>query len=323
MCIVYKRQYTMFNIQKQYIKGFKMIIYEEAHAKINLSLDITGRRPNGYHEVRMIMQTLKLCDDLSFEEGESGTGVTLVTDNEMLNLEQSQGSDNLIVKAVKKLTEKTGRSFDVKISLTKRIPIAAGLAGGSADAAATLRGLNRLFKLGLSVDELKEIAVKIGADVPFCVEGGLCLSEGIGEILTDLTPLPSYPTVLCKPNVNVSTKEVYEAFDGLQQVKHPNVDAMLEAISVYDGNTMCSLLGNVLEAVTKKMHPVIGDIEKSFLSAKAVNTVMSGSGPTVFGLFNSPLEAVKAAEILRKTYPEFTVCETSFYNNRKDKELFK
>ena len=300
-----------------------MIIYEEAHAKINLSLDITGVRPNGYHEVRMIMQTLKLCDDLSFEELAEGSGVVLITDNEMLNAEQSQGSDNLIVKAVKKLSEKMGRSFDVKVTLTKRIPIAAGLAGGSADAAATLRGLNRLFKLNLSADDLREIAVKIGADVPFCVEGGLCLSEGIGEVLTDLTPLPSYPTVLCKPNINVSTKEVYEAFDKLSEVKHPAVDDMLEAISRYDGTGMCGLLGNVLELVTGNMHPVIGDIEKSFLETEAVNTVMSGSGPTVFALYNSPLEAHRAAEKMKAVYPEFTVCETSFYNEKKSKELFK
>ena len=166
-----------------------MTVYEQARAKINLSLDVTGRREDGYHLVRMIMQTLDLCDDLVFEDAEAGDGITLITDSGILNKEQAEGSDNLIIKAAKALEKETGRSFDVIISLTKRIPIAAGLAGGSADAAATLRGFNRLFDLKLSMDELRTIGLKLGADVPFCVEGGLCLCEGIGEILTPLTHL--------------------------------------------------------------------------------------------------------------------------------------
>lgn len=299
-----------------------MIIYEEAHAKINLSLDITGVRADGYHEVRMIMQTLKLCDDLSFEKLPKGSGIELVTDNEMLNKEQLEGSDNLIVKAARVLSEKTGKKFDARITLTKRIPIAAGLAGGSADAAATLRGLNRLFDLGLSKEDLKEYSVKIGADVPFCVEGGLCLSEGIGEKLTDLTPLPSYPTVICKPNVFVSTKEVYQAFDSEKEPKHPDVDSMLDAIAGYDGIKMTSLIENILEPVTVKKHPVILEIEKELLKQGALNAKMSGSGPTVFGLFDSPLSAKKAALELAKLYPDFSIHATGFFNEKKNPNLF-
>lgn len=308
MNIVYKRQ-----------SENNMIIYEQAHAKINLSLDVCGKRPNGYHEVRMIMQTIDVCDDLFFEALKEGEGIVLVTDNEMLNTEQSEGTDNLIVKAVKKLSEKLARSFDVKITLSKHIPIAAGLAGGSADAAATLRGLNRLFDLKLSMEELKEVAVKIGADVPFCVEGGLCLSEGIGEILTKLNPLPSHPLVICKPNVFVSTKDVYEAFDSETDVDHPDVDSMLKAISEYDSIGVSKHLKNVLEPVTVKMHPVILEIEEKLMELGSSKAIMSGSGPTVFGLFDSTRAANEAAVKLKEQYPDYEIYSTKFFNEFKER----
>lgn len=291
-----------------------MILYEQARAKINLSLDIVGRRENGYHDVRMIMQTLDLCDDLSFEKKEEGFGIVLKTDSEILNSEAESGGDNLIIKAARKLTEKTGKNFDVLITLSKRIPIAAGLAGGSSDAAAALRGLNRLYELNLSNEELKEIGVKIGADVPFCVDGGLCLSEGIGEILTPLTKLPSFPTVICKPNVFVSTKDVYTAFDSETDHKHPDVDAMLEAIAAYDGEKVAGLLENILEPVTVKMHPVIKEIEKNLETFGAVKAIMSGSGPTVFGLFNSMRDAEAAALKLKEIYSQYSTEATKFSN---------
>jgi len=294
-------------------------IYEQAHSKINLSLDITGIRENGYHDVRMIMQSLHLCDDLTFTTLEKGEGILLVTDNEMLNKEQLEGSDNLIVKAAKLLEEKAGFSFDVKIELVKRIPIAAGMGGGSADAAATLRGLNRLYNLGLSMEDLRILGVKIGADVPFCVEGGLCLSEGIGEILTQLTPQPSYPTVICKPNVYVSTKDVYKAYDSLAKPYHPDVDGMIKAIDEYKPIEVAKLLGNSLEQVTVEMHPVIKDIEKAMLELGANNSIMTGSGPTVFGLFNSEIESIEAANKLKEQFPEFQIVATKFLSNRKER----
>ena len=284
------------------------MIFEKAHAKINLSLDITGKRANGYHDVRMIMQTLELCDELSFEKGESG--VKLTTDDEMLNQEQAEGSDNLVIKAANKLSEVVGRTFDVNISLKKNIPIAAGMAGGSADAAAALRGLNRLFDLGLSNDELREIAVKIGADVPFCVEGGLALCEGIGEKLTPLKGPKRLKVLICKPNIFVSTKDVYVAYDKETHPYHPDVDDMAETLRKEDISKISELLGNTLESVTKKAHPVIGEIEKSMLDTGALNSIMTGSGPTVFGIFNDEALLLKGEQRLKESYPGFFVGRT-------------
>ncbi len=293
------------------------IIYEQAHAKINLALDVTGKLENGYHTVRMIMQSISLCDDLMFLQGEEGSGTVLHTDSDVLNGEMKEGGDNLILKAARLLSEATGKSFDTVIRLSKNIPIAAGLAGGSSDAAAALRGLNRLYDLGLSTEELCSIAVKIGADVPFCVRGGLCLCEGIGEILTGLTPLSNIPLVICKPDISVSTPAVYKAFDGLSEITHPDVDSMLEAIGRYDNMGVVKLLGNALEPVTAAQHPVIKDIEDRMIRAGALNSVMSGSGPTVFGAFASEKEALIAGNVLKDSYPAYRVETCRFYNVSK------
>lgn len=294
------------------------MIYEQAHAKINLSLDVTGKREDGYHLVRMIMQTLELCDDLSFEKGESGTGIVLTTNNDILNEEQDNGKDNLIVKAVKKLEEYTGRKLDVRIKLSKYIPLAAGMAGGSADAAATLRGVNRLYELGLTTEELCKIAVKIGADVPFCVEGGLMLCEGIGELLTRLEPLQKLPVVICKPNVFVSTPMVYKMYDGMSDICHPDVDRMLGAIERYEYKTVVESMKNALEPVTVSIHPIISEIEESLEKTGALKAMMSGSGPTVFGIFESMNDAKASAEKLRTIYPDYFVCVTTFHNHQKE-----
>ncbi len=293
------------------------MIFEQAHAKINPALDITGRRENGYHDVRMIMQSVGLCDDLSFSKGKSGAGVTLKTDSPVLEKERNDGGDNLILKAARLLSEAVGVSFDADITLVKRIPIAAGLGGGSSDAAATLRGLNRLYDLGLSCDELRKIGVKIGADVPFCVEGGLSLAEGIGEILTPLPAVASIPIVICKPDVSVSTPAVYKAYDLSPAEEHPDVDGMIAAIKAYDNGGMVSRLGNVLEPVTKGMHPVIGEIERKALEAGATGSLMSGSGPTVFATFNSEKEAKTAAEALGKAFPGFFCWAGTFFNAKR------
>lgn len=290
------------------------MIKEKAHAKINLSLDVTGRRENGYHEVRMIMQTLELHDELSFEKLAEGSGIKLVTNSEVLSTEQDAGQDNLIVKAIKKLADYTGKSFDVKVVLDKHIPIAAGMAGGSADAAATLRGVNSLFDLGLTIDELCDIAVKIGADVPFCVREGLYLSEGIGEILTELPALDKVNVTICKPDIFVSTKDVYTAFDSVECTEHPDVDGMLDAVKENDIETIVSLMKNVLEPVTVSMHAVIKDIEANMEKAGAVNAIMSGSGPTVFGIFRDFGSAETAEKILKEIYPDYSVMATQFYN---------
>lgn len=294
------------------------MVFEQAHAKINLSLDVTGKRADGYHEVRMIMQTLELCDDLSFAKKEPGSGIRLITNNAELNAEQDSGKDNLIVKAVKRLEEKTGKKLDVEISLKKYIPLAAGMAGGSADAAATLRGVNRLFDLGLSIEELCEIGVKIGADVPFCVRGGLMLCEGIGEVLTTLQPLQKLPVVICKPNVSVSTPMVYKKYDEMKKTSHPDVDKMLRGIEEYDYKTVVSSMSNALEPVTVSIHPVISEIEANIENTGALKAMMSGSGPTVFGIFEAQSDAVYCAEKMKELYPDYFVCATTFHNLPKE-----
>jgi 4-diphosphocytidyl-2-C-methyl-D-erythritol kinase len=288
------------------------MITEKAFAKINLSLDILGLRPDRYHEVSMVMQTIDLCDTLTFEK--EGSGITLVTDNEILNTEQDSGKDNLIVKAVKAIFDSCGSKENVKITLTKNIPIAAGMAGGSADAAAALRGINKLFNLSFSDERLKEIAVKIGADVPFCVSGGCALSEGIGEKLTPVRRKLDYFVVTCKPDIFVSTKDVYVAFDDqdADSIKHPGVHDQVAALERGDEEEFLKNMGNVLEPVTKKMHPVIGDIETFFTENNATATMMSGSGPTVFALFKEKETAEAVFSKAKEKYKDYSVNLATF-----------
>ena len=284
------------------------MIKETAYAKVNLSLDVTGLRPNGYHDVKMVMQTVGICDELSFEKAENG--IFLTTNSDRLNEESQGGMDNIIVKAARAIFDYVGKEYGVKITLDKHIPIAAGMAGGSTDAAATLRGLNRLFDLGLSMDTLRKIAVTIGADVPFCVEGGSMLSEGIGEILTPLTPAKNLNLLICKPDIFVSTKEVYTRFDALTDIGHPDVDGMVDALNTKDYDKIPGLLGNVLELVTANLYPVISDIEKAMINNGAINSIMSGSGPTVFGIFKDSASCQKAEAALKEIYPDYFVSTT-------------
>ncbi len=279
------------------------MIKEEAYAKINLSLDVSGRRDNGYHDVRMVMQSISLHDTLTFEKSED---FSLATDNAELAKESDEGKDNIILKTCRVLTEYKGAFGGAKITLTKRIPIAAGMAGGSTDAAATLRGLNRLYDLGLSMQELETIAVKIGADVPFCVRGGTALSEGIGEILTPLDMPSETKIVIVKPDINVSTKDVYEAFDSLSDPFHPDVDAMVKAVNEDNTGAIVSNLGNSLEAVTKGLHPVIGEIEEFMLENGARGALMSGSGPTVFAITDD-INVTALEAKLKQKYPAYYV----------------
>ncbi|MCQ2519706.1 MAG: 4-(cytidine 5'-diphospho)-2-C-methyl-D-erythritol kinase [Lachnospiraceae bacterium] len=281
-------------------------VIEKAYAKINLSLDVCGKRPNGYHDVKMIMQSISLCDELSFEAIESGIELTM--DNEELTAESNGGKENIIVKAAKAFFADTKINGGVRINLIKKIPIAAGMAGGSTDAAATLRGLNRLYKTYLDNKKLEKIGVTIGADVPFCIEGGTKLSEGIGEILTNIPSPEKTFVVICKPDINVSTKEVYEQFDALLNPFHPDVDSMRKALEERDYAKVPNLLGNSLEGVTKGIHPIIGEIEKYMEENGAVKAIMSGSGPTVFGLVEFE-KMHKLSEVLKEKYPQFYVGE--------------
>ena len=271
----------------------------KANAKINLSLDVTGVRENGYHDVRMIMQSIELCDYLDIEVNNSGR-IELTCSNPEIECDKS----NLIYKAADKLINKAvdeeiiDKNTGVTISLQKNIPIAAGLAGGSTDAAATLVGLNEELGLGYSSSELRGLGVTLGADIPFCIEGGTYLSEGIGEVLSKLKDAPDCFIVLVKPDINVSTKFVYDNMILNEETVHPDVDAMLDAIETGSIKRVADCLDNLLATVTEKEYPIIVDIKNILKENGALNAIMSGSGPTVFGLFDDEEKAKEALSIL-------------------------
>lgn len=268
---------------------------KEAYAKINLGLDVLRRREDGYHEVKMVMQTVDICDTLTFTK-KAGQGIALKTDKEEL----SAGEDNLICRAAKLLLTKAGITQGVDIFLQKRIPIAAGMAGGSADAAVTLLGLNELFELGFSIEQLQHIGVSLGADIPYCIVGGTALSEGIGEILTKLPAPPQCVLVVAKPDISVSTKFVYENLHADTLSYHPDIDGMVEAIKAGSLTGITDRLGNVLETVTVREYPVIDTIKQMMKNTGAENALMSGSGPTVFGIFTREEAARKAASQIKE-----------------------
>lgn len=268
----------------------------KAMAKVNLGLDVLRRLENGYHEVKMVMQTVDLYDELTLKKEESD-GIAITSNTGELPLNE----DNLIYKAAKLIFEKAGRAYGVSIHLNKNIPIAAGMAGGSTDAAATLLALNELFAFGLSREELAEIGVKIGADVPYCIYGGTCLSEGIGEILTKLPDAPDCYLVIAKPGIGVSTKYVYENLHIETVTEHPDMNGMVAAIKAGSLQGVVDKMGNVLETVTIKRYPEIARMKQGLLENGAENALMSGSGPTVFGIFTKKETAEKALEELTKT----------------------
>ena len=251
----------------------------KAYAKINLGLDVVRRLENGYHEVKMVMQTVGFYDVLDFQR--TAGGIVITTDSGELPTDEN----NLIYKAAKLMMEAYHIGEGVKIHLEKHIPIAAGMAGGSTDAAATLKGMNRLFDLGCTLKDLMELGVKIGADVPYCVMGGTALAEGIGEKLTPLAPAPDCYVLVAKPDINVSTKYVYEHLDAQEIVKHPDIDGMVEAITEESLQGILDRMENVLETVTVSAYPVIQTIKDRMKELGAINSLMSGSGPTVFGIF--------------------------------------
>ncbi len=271
-------------------------ITRKAYAKINLGLDVLRRREDGYHEVRMIMQSVGLYDTLAFTRREE-TGIVVVTDKEELPGDES----NLIYKAAKLLTETYGIGQGVHIALEKRIPMAAGMAGGSTDAAAVFHGMNEMFSLGLSMEEMCVLAVKIGADVPYCIKGGTALAEGIGEVLSDLPGMPGCFLLIAKPDIDVSTKFVYENLHADRLEYHPDIDGMMDALGNKDLGGVAARLGNVLETVTAKKYPQVEEI-KAFMKARgALNALMSGSGPTVFGIYDTKERAYETQEALEQT----------------------
>lgn len=268
----------------------------KALAKINLGLDVLRRREDGYHEVKMIMQTISLHDDLEIRriktpEIQVKTNLYYLPTNE----------NNLVYKAAKLLMDEFGIKEGVAIQLKKRIPVAAGMAGGSTDGAAVLWGMNQMYGLGLSRQELMERGVKLGADVPYCVQRGTALAEGIGERLSVLPSMPKCTILIAKPGISVSTKFVYENLhaNDLKPEQHPDVDSMIEAMKEKNLDLLCERMGNVLETVTISAYPVIQEIKEHMMACGAAGAMMSGSGPTVFGIFHSPVQAKAAMKDLK------------------------
>ncbi len=270
----------------------------KAMGKINLGLDVVRRREDGYHEVRMIMQTVNVYDKLQLTK-KSEPGITVSTNLHFLPTNEN----NLVYKAAKLLMDEFPQITGVDISLKKNIPVAAGMAGGSTDAAAVLVGLNEMFELRLSQEDLMKRSVKIGADVPYCIMGGTALAEGIGEKLTRLPAAPQCHVLLAKPPVGVSTKYVYENLHAneLKPEQHPDIDGQIRAIEQGDLYKMADIMGNVLETVTVAACPVIADIKTFMKEHGAINSMMSGSGPTVFGLYDNEEKAKEAYWALKET----------------------
>lgn len=284
----------------------------KALAKINLGLDVLRRREDGYHEVKMVMQTIHLYDKIQLRKLQTSD---IKVETNLFYLPANE--NNLVYKAAKLLKDEFSIPNGVYIGLEKHIPVAAGMAGGSSDAAAVLYGMNRMFQLGLSMEELMERGVKIGADVPYCLMRGTALAEGIGEKLTALKPVPKCPVLIAKPSISVSTKFVYENLKLDENTVHPDMDAVVQAIEAGDIREMANHMGNVLESVTCAHYPVIPQLKEVMIKNGAMNAMMSGSGPTVFGLFESKSAARAAMREIRDKELAKQVYLTDMYNNRR------
>ncbi len=286
-------------------------------AKINLGLDVVGVREDGYHELRMVMQTIKLCDKLLLTPT-STPGIMVQTNLNFLPTNER----NVAFRAAKMLIDEFDITDGVNISLEKHIPVSAGMAGGSSNAAAVLVGINRMFRLGLSTRELMKRGAKLGADVPFCILRGTALAEGIGDILTPLPPMPDCYVVIVKPNFFLSTKYVYASLD-LDKIQfHPNIDNLYNAIWWGDAEMMADNMGNVLEEVTIPAYPEIQQCKEELLTSGAFVALMSGSGPTVFGLFYDQKKARHAAYSIHSLYPSaFVRCVELFQPKHQEFNL--
>ena len=288
----------------------------QAFAKINLGLDVLGKREDGYHEVRMIMQTIRMYDQLDMRKSVE-PGIHLTTNKKYIPVDEN----NLVWRAAKLMMDTCGIIEGVSIHLHKVIPVAAGMAGGSSDAAATLVGMNRLFHCGLSKEKLMELGVQIGADVPYCVLRGTALAEGIGEKLTVLPPMPDCWILIGKPGISVSTKYVYTTLDLNTDTVHPDIDGMKKALE--DGNLygITERMGNVLQDVTIPAYPEVERIKEQMKTLGAVNAMMSGSGPTVFGFFDNEEKAQEACQKLRESGSCQQVFLTVPFNNYGGKTI--
>lgn len=288
----------------------------QAFAKINLGLDVLEKREDGYHEVRMIMQTIRMYDQLDMRKSVE-PGIHLTTNKKYIPVDEN----NLVWRAAKLMMDTCGIIEGVSIHLHKVIPVAAGMAGGSSDAAATLVGMNRLFHCGLSKEKLMELGVQIGADVPYCVLRGTALAEGIGEKLTVLPPMPDCWILIGKPGISVSTKYVYTTLDLNTDTVHPDIDGMKKALE--DGNLygITERMGNVLQDVTIPAYPEVERIKEQMKTLGAVNAMMSGSGPTVFGIFDNEEKAQEACQKLWESGSCQQVFLTVPFNNYGGKTI--
>lgn len=283
-----------------------------ALGKINLGLDVLGKRENGYHDVRMVMQTVYLYDQIRIERMKT-PGIKLKTNLFYLPVNEA----NLAYRAAHLLMEEFQIQSGVRITLNKRIPVAAGMAGGSTDAAAVLFGLNRMFSLGISKEGLMERGVKLGADVPYCILRGTALAEGIGEILTPLSDMPKCHVLIAKPPLSVSTKLVYEKLDSTEITGHPDIDGILHGLREQNLQKVAHSMGNVLEEVTVEEYPVIKRIKDTMKEHGALNAVMSGSGPTVFGIYEDKRAAREGAYRIRELGLAKQVYVTGVHNARR------
>lgn len=283
----------------------------KAYGKINLGLDVLRKRPDGYHDLKMIMQMVDVYDDIVITKTDRKDEIVVATDKFVLENEKG----NLAYMAVKLLFDEFNIHQGIEIKINKRIPIAGGMAGGSSDCATTLMGINKMFDLKLSKEDLMKRGVKLGADVPYCVLGKTAIAEGIGEILTPLPTPPSCYVIIAKPPVSVSTAFVYGNIRADEITKRPDIDGMAEAIKNGDLYKMSSLLYNVMEDVTVPEYPIIADIKKMMIENGALNSIMSGSGPTVFGIYDNLEKAENTMKLLKKSNLTEQLYLTKFIEN--------
>lgn len=276
----------------------------KAYAKINISLDVVGKREDGYHLLEMIMQNIELYDTLRFNKNEYG--IKIKCNKNYIPTDER----NLVYKAAKLFIDTYDIKGGINICINKNIPVAAGLAGGSADAAATLIAMQRVYNVNSSREELCKLGLKIGADVPYCIIGGTALCEGIGEKVTTLNPFKGHILVLVKPNFGVSTKEVYKALDIDKIYKHPDTKSLIKAIEQNDIKYISENMKNILGNVTLKKHTILRDIKEKMVKMGAMGSMMSGSGPSTFGFFDDMLKAQRCYEHFKEKYKDVFITRT-------------
>ena len=290
----------------------------KALGKINLGLDVLGKRENGYHDVCMVMQTLYLYDTVTLIKEETD-GIEIESNLYFLPKDEN----NIAWRAARLLMDEFHIEGGIRIVLEKHIPVAAGMAGGSSNAAAVLYGMNRMYELGLSQQELMYRGVTLGADVPYCIMRGTVLAEGIGEILSPLPPMPRCQILIAKPPISVSTKAIYQALDSREIEEHPDIDGIIDGLKKQDLHQVAGAMGNVLEDVTMEMHPVIGKIKNCMLEHGALGAMMSGSGPTVFGIYDDKNKIRTAMSRIKKQGLAKQIYITNVHNTAEYSRLKK